>query len=54
MEFNDILNRRYSCRAFVERGVESEKVYRILVKWNWRELVCLRCCMPCAWDIGER
>ena len=30
MEFNDILNRRYSCRAFVERGVESEKVDRIL------------------------
>ena len=30
MEFNDILNRRYSCRAFSARGVEPEKVDRIL------------------------
>ena len=30
MEFNDVLNRRYSCRAFAERGVEAEKVERIL------------------------
>ena len=30
MEFNDVLNRRYSCRAFAAQGVESEKVDRIL------------------------
>ena len=30
MEFNDVLNRRYSCRAFAARGVEQEKVERIL------------------------
>ena len=30
MEFNDVLNRRYSCRAFAERGVEAEKLERIL------------------------
>ena len=30
MEFNDVLNRRYSCRAFAEQGVEQEKVDRIL------------------------
>ena len=30
MEFNDVLNCRYSCRAFAARGVEREKVVRIL------------------------
>ena len=30
MEFNEILNRRYSCRAFAAQGVEQEKVDRIL------------------------
>ena len=30
MEFKDVLNRRYSCRAFAARGVEQEKVDRIL------------------------
>lgn len=30
MEFNKVLNRRYSCRAFAVRGVEQEKVDRIL------------------------
>lgn len=30
MEFKDILSRRYSCRAFASRGVESEKMDRIL------------------------
>ena len=30
MEFNDVLNCRYSCRAFAVRGVEQEKVDRIL------------------------
>ena len=30
MDFNDILNRRYSCRAFSTRVVESEKLDRIL------------------------
>ena len=30
MEFNDVLNRRYSCRAFAARSVEQEKVDRIL------------------------
>ncbi len=30
MEFNDVLNRRYSCRAFAAQGVEQEKVDRIL------------------------
>ena len=30
MEFNDVLNRRYSCRAFAGRSVEREKVERIL------------------------
>ena len=30
MEFNDVLNRRYSCRTFAARGVEPEKVDRIL------------------------
>lgn len=30
MEFNDILNRRYSCRAFSAQGVEPEKLDRIL------------------------
>ena len=30
MEFNEILNRRYSCRAFTAQGVEQEKVDRIL------------------------
>ena len=30
MEFNDVLNRRYSCRAFAAKGVEQEKVERIL------------------------
>ena len=31
MEFDDVLNRRYSCRAFEAQGVEQEKVDRILV-----------------------
>ena len=30
MEFNDVLNRRYSCRAFANETVEQEKVDRIL------------------------
>ena len=30
MEFDDVLNRRYSCRAFAAQGVEQEKVDRIL------------------------
>ena len=30
MEFNDVLNRRYSCRAFASQTVEREKVDRIL------------------------
>lgn len=30
MEFNDVLNRRYSCRAFVTQAVEKEKLDRIL------------------------
>ena len=30
MEFNDVLNRRYSCRSFAARGVEKEKMDRIL------------------------
>ena len=30
MELNDVLNRRYSCRAFAAQGVEQEKVNRIL------------------------
>ena len=30
MEFNDVLNRRYSCRAFAAQGVEQAKVDRIL------------------------
>ena len=30
MEFNDVLHRRYSCRAFSARCVEQEKVDRIL------------------------
>ena len=30
MDFNDILHRRYSCRAFAARCVEPEKVDRIL------------------------
>ena len=30
MEFNDVLNRRYSCRAFAAHAVEEEKVKRIL------------------------
>lgn len=30
MDFQDVLNRRYSCRAFSEREVEGEKVERIL------------------------
>ena len=30
MEFNDVLNRRYSCRAFSAQAVEREKVERIL------------------------
>ena len=30
MEFNEVLNRRYSCRAFAAGGVEQEKVDRIL------------------------
>ena len=30
MEFNEVLKNRYSCRAFAERGVELEKVDRIL------------------------
>ena len=30
MEFNEVLNRRYSCRAFAAQGVELEKVDRIL------------------------
>ena len=30
MEFNEVLNRRYSCRAFSARQVEQEKVDRIL------------------------
>ena len=29
MEFNEVLNRRYSCRAFAAGGVEQEKVDRI-------------------------
>ena len=30
MEFNEVLNRRYSCRAFAAQRVEQEKVDRIL------------------------
>ena len=30
MEFNDVLNHRYSCRAFAAQDVEQEKVDRIL------------------------
>ena len=30
MEFNDVLNRRYSCRSFAARTVEQEMVGRIL------------------------
>lgn len=30
MEFNDVLNRRYSCRAFAAQSVEPEKVDWIL------------------------
>lgn len=30
MDFNDVLNRRYSCRAFANQTVEQEKVDRIL------------------------
>ena len=30
MEFNDVLNRRYSCRAFAAQGVEKDKLNRIL------------------------
>ena len=30
MDFNDVLNRRYSCRAFAAKAVEQEKVDRIL------------------------
>lgn len=30
MEFNDVLNRRYSCRSFALHSVEQEKVNRIL------------------------
>ena len=30
MEFNDVLQRRYSCRAFAEKPVEQEKADRIL------------------------
>ena len=30
MDFNDVLNRRYSCRAFAAHAVEGEKVERIL------------------------
>ena len=30
MEFNDVQNRRYSCRAFAAQGVEPERVDRIL------------------------
>ena len=29
-EFNDVLNRRYSCRAFAAQGVAQEKADRIL------------------------
>ena len=31
MEFNDVLNRRYSCRAFAAQGVEQEKVDAAIV-----------------------
>ena len=30
MKFNDVLNRRYSCRAFAAQDVEQEKLDRIL------------------------
>ena len=30
MDFNDVIKNRYSCRAFAERGVEQEKLDRIL------------------------
>ena len=30
MEFNNVIQNRYSCRAFAERAVEQEKVDRIL------------------------
>ena len=30
MEFNDVLNRRYSCRAFAAQGLEKDKLDRIL------------------------
>lgn len=30
MDFQEVLNRRYSCRAFAGREVEGEKVERIL------------------------
>lgn len=30
MQFNYVLTRRYSCRAFAPRGVEAEKEERIL------------------------
>ena len=30
MDFNDVLNRRYSCRSFAQQSVDQEKVDRIL------------------------
>ena len=30
MEFKEVLNRRFSCRAFTEQGVEQDKLDRIL------------------------
>ena len=30
MEFNDVIKNRYSCRAFAARGIEQEKLDRIL------------------------
>jgi len=30
MGFNDVLQRRYSCRSFAPKAVEGEKVGRIL------------------------
>ncbi len=43
MEFNDVLNRRYSCRAFAAGGVEQEKVDRNLEAGRMAPTAALLC-----------
>ncbi len=52
MEFNDVLNRRYSCRAFSARQVEQEKVDRILEAGRMEHGFKMGCDLVAAREVG--